>query len=160
MIDKVGSMGRMPTDFGKRVKDARRHAKLNQRQLAAAVGVSQSNISQIESSAYESAFTVQIAIACEVDAVWLATGEGDMTPTAKASSAVIRSMPAPRGIEGALAEVQAAINGLSPLLQDAGRGVMIKWLNGQATLEEAGATLKKLQQASAGDTPDAENRVA
>lgn len=78
LIQGAGILPRMPTDFGKRVKAARKHAQLNQKQLAAAVGVSQSNISQIEASAYESAFTTQIAAACGVNPLWLATGDGEM----------------------------------------------------------------------------------
>ena len=72
------SLSRMATDFGTRIKTARKHAKLTQVQLAAAVGLKQSTISEAESTAFTSSYTAQIANACRVNAHWLATGEGDM----------------------------------------------------------------------------------
>lgn len=68
----------MPTEFGRRVKAARAHAKLTQKQLAARAGMSQSNLSELETVAHESGRTLQIAMACNVNAHWLATGEGQM----------------------------------------------------------------------------------
>lgn len=68
----------MPTDFGRRLKAARKHAKLTQKALAPLTGMSQSNLSDLENTAGGSSFTVQIAAACRVNAHWLATGEGDM----------------------------------------------------------------------------------
>lgn len=68
----------MTTDFGQRVAAARKHAGLTQKQLAPRVGMSQSNLSELETVAYESGKTAQIAHHCGVNAYWLATGEGDM----------------------------------------------------------------------------------
>jgi transcriptional regulator with XRE-family HTH domain len=66
------------TDFANRVRAARRYAKLTQKQLAPLVGMSQSNLSELETVAHGSSMTAQIAATCGVDATWLATGEGEM----------------------------------------------------------------------------------
>jgi transcriptional regulator with XRE-family HTH domain len=66
--------------YGTRLKKAREHAGYTQAELAekAKVG-SQVNISKLERmSASGSEFTVQYAMACGVNPVWLATGEGEM----------------------------------------------------------------------------------
>lgn len=68
----------MTTEFGKRVKTARKKAGLSQDALARKVGISQGTVSEMESVAHASTFTAQIAAACKVDAHWLATGEGGM----------------------------------------------------------------------------------
>lgn len=70
----------MATDFGKRIRSARKHAKLTQKGLAALVGMSQPSLSEAETTAHSSQFTAQIASACGVDGNWLATGEGKMIP--------------------------------------------------------------------------------
>ena len=65
--------------YGKRLKSARSHAKLNQVQLAEKSGVSQQTISKIERDRQEaSVYTVQFARASGVRPEWLATGDGDM----------------------------------------------------------------------------------
>jgi len=93
----------------------------------------------------------------------LATGEGEMLAAGgriEASNLTALPAPTPRGLDGVLAELQTVVDGLSPLLQDAGRAVLIKWMNGQASRSDAVATLERLQQASAGSMPAAENRAA
>jgi SOS-response transcriptional repressor LexA len=64
------------TDFGKRIKQARKLAKLTQEQLAKAVGISQGSLSEMENEGLSSTYTVQIAHVCGVNAKWLATGVG------------------------------------------------------------------------------------
>jgi transcriptional regulator with XRE-family HTH domain len=74
--------------FNQRLKLARKHAKLTQQQLADALGrdendqpiMSQANVSGLETdpNAKGSIFTPQLAAACGVDPLWLATGTGDM----------------------------------------------------------------------------------
>jgi len=66
------------SEYGSRLKQARAHANLTQKQLAAKVGMSQSNLSELEISAQGSAMTPQLAAACNVNVHWLATGAGDM----------------------------------------------------------------------------------
>lgn len=65
--------------FGQRIKQARKHAKLTQEQLAKAIGMSQGSLSEAEKVGLSSTYTVQIAKACGVSANWLATGVGHMT---------------------------------------------------------------------------------
>ncbi len=72
------SLSRMSTDFGKRIKAARKHADLTQVELSKAIGIKQSSLSHLESTAFCSTHTTQIAKACKVDPNWLATGEGEM----------------------------------------------------------------------------------
>lgn len=73
----------MTTDFGKRVRAARKHAQLNQAQLAKLAGFDgQSAISEMENRGYGSARAVKIAEACGVSPTWLTTGEGVMLPGA------------------------------------------------------------------------------
>lgn len=66
------------TEFGSRVIQARKHAKLTQHGLSAVTGIKQSTIAEMEVSGQSSLMTPQIAKACGVDAYWLATGEGPM----------------------------------------------------------------------------------
>lgn len=68
----------MATDYGKRLRAARLHAKLTQMGLAEKTGISQSTISTAERENQGSSDTHIYAKACGVDAHWLATGEGAM----------------------------------------------------------------------------------
>lgn len=62
-----------------RMKQARKHAGLTQKDLAAAVGVSQPVISQLESGEnLQSVHLLKIAHACRVNPAWLAEGVGEM----------------------------------------------------------------------------------
>lgn len=70
--------------IGERVKRARQHAGINQRELAKAIGISQPSLSELErGESRSSAYLVQIASACGIDATWLATGKGEMTAAIK-----------------------------------------------------------------------------
>ncbi len=98
-----------------------------------------------------------------ISPTWLATGEGEMLPAGgKAEASNVTAMPAPtlRGFASALTEVQAVMDGLSPLLQVAAKAVMRQWLDGQASLADVVATIEGMQQISAGTMPAAENRAA
>jgi DNA-binding XRE family transcriptional regulator len=68
----------MATEFGKRLFQAREHAKLTQQALAALVGMSQSTLAAAESTGAGSRKTPQLAAKCGVNSHWLATGEGEM----------------------------------------------------------------------------------
>ena len=162
-MSAVNRLPDMSTDFGKRIKQARKHAKLTQVTLAERIQVAQASLSHLENSGFASAHTVQIATACGVDAHWLATGEGEMLPAGgrvEAPNVTVLPAPALRGLAGVLTELQATVDGLSPLLQDAARVVLVKWMNGQASLADVVATIEGLQQVSAGTMPGAENRAA
>lgn len=66
-------------NLSQRVKAARKHAGLTQRELAKAAQVEQPLISQLETGkTLKSAHIAQIAKACRVSAIWLASGEGEM----------------------------------------------------------------------------------
>lgn len=69
---------RSRTEYAVRLRAARKHAGLTQHQLAAAVGMPQSTLSEAETTGQSSAYTPQLAKKCGVDAEWLATGEGQM----------------------------------------------------------------------------------
>jgi len=65
-----------------RIKAARKHADLTQRELAQKVGVSQPVISQLEKGEnLQSVHLLKIATVCGVRAEWLDTGKGSMTET-------------------------------------------------------------------------------
>jgi len=68
------------TDFGKRLRDARKAAQLSQVQLGQLAGLSQSNVAELESVGQGSAAVTRLAAALKVDAHWLATGEGQKEP--------------------------------------------------------------------------------
>lgn len=68
----------MATEYGKRLRTARKHAGLTQEKLASLVGVGQSAIAGLERIGHGSAYTHQIATECNVNPLWLATGEGQM----------------------------------------------------------------------------------
>lgn len=70
---------REATTLAERVKLARAHARLTQVQLARKTGIKQPTISDLERGEQTgSAYTTQIAHACGVSPLWLATGRGDM----------------------------------------------------------------------------------
>ena len=71
-----------------RLKLARKHAKLTQAQLADAVGISQPSITDLErGKSQKTGYIAQIAKACRVSALWLASGEGSMLPSQAAEPA-------------------------------------------------------------------------
>lgn len=65
--------------IGKRVRQARNKAGLNQPELANLIGVKQPTISDLETGkSFSSAYLVQIAKQCNVNPEWLATGNGSV----------------------------------------------------------------------------------
>ena len=68
----------MKTTLAQRLKLARKHANLSQKELGDAIGVSQAAIQKIESgSAQTSTKLIEIAGALSVPVEWLAYGDGD-----------------------------------------------------------------------------------
>ncbi|HEJ2752684.1 TPA: transcriptional regulator AlpR [Pseudomonas aeruginosa] len=62
-----------------RIKAARKHAHLSQVQLAQAVGMTQTSISDLErGKSRATSFVARIAGACGVNPLWLAEGRGEM----------------------------------------------------------------------------------
>ena len=151
----------MATEYGLRLRAARKHAQMTQVEASKASGIPQSTISTSERESHGSSETPVFAKLYGVDAHWLATGEGEMVPAGgRVEASNIVALPPSRRIVDTLVELQAAVGQLSPLLQDAGRSVLRKWIDGQVSAAEAAATLEGLQLASAGLAPAAENRAA
>ena len=72
------------TEFGSRLVQARKSAKLTQEQLCAQIGIAQSTLSEAETIAIGSKHTPLLADALGVSPIWLATGQGPRTATAPA----------------------------------------------------------------------------
>jgi len=70
----------MATEYGNRLRQARKHAGLNQVQLAKQTGLAQSTISSAERLGNGSTDNAVYAKACGVSAHWLETGVGEMLP--------------------------------------------------------------------------------
>jgi phage repressor protein C with HTH and peptisase S24 domain len=68
----------MTTEYGKRLRSARKAAGLTQEALSKKTGIAQSTISTAEREGSGSSDTPVYANACGVSALWLATGEGEM----------------------------------------------------------------------------------
>ena len=68
----------MTTDFGKRIKEARKHAGLTQVQLAKKVGIGQSTIAELERSGNGSSYVSTMAVTMRVSPQWLEKGTGEM----------------------------------------------------------------------------------
>ncbi len=83
-----GAFNTGPMELKDRLKLARKHAKLTQAQLADAVGISQPSITDLErGKSQKTGYIAQIAKACSVSAIWLASGEGSMLPQKTAEPA-------------------------------------------------------------------------
>ncbi|NBB11793.1 helix-turn-helix domain-containing protein [Pseudomonas sp. SLFW] len=68
-------------EFKDRLKAARRHAQLNQAELAERAGITQTSISDLErGKSKATAHVAKIASVCGVDALWLSEGKGQMVP--------------------------------------------------------------------------------
>ncbi|WP_043309309.1 XRE family transcriptional regulator [Pseudomonas sp. ML96] len=106
-----------------RIKAARKHAGLTQRELAVNVGVSQPVISQLESGEnLQSVHLLRIAGACGVRPQWLADGEGAMVDAGQVSeSGAGQYMTSPAATSGAADKVLAMLSrhkGLSATARD------------------------------------------
>ncbi len=81
----------MATEYGARLRAARKHAGLTQQDLSKRTGIPQSTISTAERLGSGSAETVTYALACGVSPSWLATGEGEMLPSGLISTSSVGS---------------------------------------------------------------------
>lgn len=68
----------MATEYGTRLKAARKHADLTQKEASDRTGIPQSTISTAERQGHGSGDTPVYARVYGVSALWLATGEGEM----------------------------------------------------------------------------------
>lgn len=150
--------------YGSRLQAALERKKVSRADLAKAIGRSPQAIGQVINGTTK-ALTAEnnslAAIYLGINPDWLATGEGEMVLAgSRVEPPNIVTLPPARRIVDTLDELQAVVGQLSPLLQDAGRSVLHKWMDGQVSAAEAAATLEGLLQASAGLLPAAENRAA
>ena len=82
---KLPAMARITrTEFGSRLVQARKSAKLTQEQLCALIGIAQSTLSEAETIAIGSKHTPLLADALGVNPLWLATGQGPRVTVAPA----------------------------------------------------------------------------
>lgn len=85
-----GARNTCEMEFKDRLKAARRHSKLTQIELATAVGISQTSITDLERGKSQStSYVAEIAGACGVNPLWLATGKGEMV-TGESEEASLR----------------------------------------------------------------------
>lgn len=68
----------MQTEFGKRLREARKRMDLTQLQLAKKVGIGQSTLAELERSGQGSSHVLKMAMALHVSPQWLAEGVGGM----------------------------------------------------------------------------------
>lgn len=85
----------MATEYGMRLRAARKHANLTQVKLSELTGIAQSTILTAEREGHGSSDTPVYAKVCGVDAHWLATGTGDMLPTPAPTNEPSNVAPAP-----------------------------------------------------------------
>ncbi|MFJ2981225.1 MULTISPECIES: XRE family transcriptional regulator [unclassified Pseudomonas] len=79
-------------NLSERIKQARKHAGLTQRELADQVGIAQTAISQLESGKTQrSSYLMAIAKTCGVSSAWLAEGWGPMLRDPAMMAALIKS---------------------------------------------------------------------
>lgn len=102
-----------------RMKQARKHAGLTQRELAQAVGVSQPVISQLESGEnLQSVHLVKIAAACSVDAMWLSSGVGCMVEEEPWGSTAVAEQGADYGSAD-----NSTVDAVKAMLANSGKGL-------------------------------------
>ena len=156
----------MVEPYAERLAAAMKHAGLKTQKLADQLGVSYQAIKKAldgKTKSLSAENSSRVAVMTGVSAHWLATGEGEMLPTdGVVEASNVTALPAPpmRGFAGALTEVQAAMDGLSPLLQVAAKAVMHQWIDGQASLPDVVATIEGMRQISVGSAPATEKRAA
>lgn len=85
----------MATEYGLRLRAARKHANLTQVKLSELTGIAQSTISTAEREGRGSSDTPVYAKVCGVDAHWLATGTGAMLSAPAPEPSNVAPMPAP-----------------------------------------------------------------
>ena len=114
----------MATEYGKRLRAARKHAGMTQVEASKATGIPQSTISTAEREGHGSADTPVYAKTYGVDAIWLATGEGEMCGSSSQGAAIgnITRESAPIRMVPLLSQVQA---GMFKEIIDSGDAEMI-----------------------------------
>lgn len=141
----------MATDYGKRLKLARKNAGLTQAGLKKITGIPQSTISSAEIGGSGSSDTPVFAAALSVNALWLATGEGPMEPVKAQTAAQPVSQPGTAG-EKAIARLSDDAIEIAiwfDQLTDAGERLKVKRIVDSAVLQ-----LRAKRAADLVDKPD------
>ncbi|NGZ06508.1 MAG: helix-turn-helix transcriptional regulator [Magnetococcales bacterium] len=103
-------------EFANRFRTARQYASLTQSALAERVGITQTAIHKLESGCFRSSRrTVEIALACHVNPVWLQTGEGEMLPDKNLETSGTMNANFPEG--GLIPQLNAMEKNLESILQ-------------------------------------------
>lgn len=142
--------------IGSRIKEARKAAKLTQKELAKKVGMAQASLSELETGESQSTTLVaSLAAALGVSALWLETGKGamgeggaanqapdilELLPGAKRVRAVDDDDPSLTQIRKVRLKVQAGITGfqVEPEHYDGEtQGVPTKWIEREGLNKEA-----------------------
>ena len=107
------------SDFGNRLVQSRKRAKLTQVRLAQLVGMAQCTLSEAERVALGSSHTAQLARVLGVNSVWLATGKGSWNDNEGAGQSLFLPFPT---VEGFMAQTAPGKQtpALSPLAQELG----------------------------------------
>lgn len=129
-----------------RLYEARRAAKKTQAQVCKRLGISQSNLSDLERIAESSGFTAQLAAFYECDPNYLATGVGT-PPAARPSDAYIKRHP----LEDAVLTLASALQSL----EDMDRNAVEQYLRSLVAEPSKGEMVaKRIHQivATAGDS--------
>lgn len=77
-MQNLRGSGERRTEFAQRMRQARTHAAISQKDAATAIGISQPTLSKLESSAIGSSFTPAAAVVYGASATWLQAGTGGM----------------------------------------------------------------------------------
>ena len=139
----------MTTDYGSRLRAARKLAGFTQNDLSKATGIPQSTISTAERLGNGSSDSPVYARACGVDALWLATGKGDMRPsnvTADIHFSLGEQEQAP--IVKSLQALDDHLQQLAPIFQDSARDALRKWALGHVSKDQAADALQAMALAS------------
>ena len=143
-----GMVTRDRTPFGERLVLARKHAKVTQGQLAAALGTNQSTVAHAETVAISSIYAVHMARVLGVSADWLVDGTGEML--GNASAAHQQTLDSIKDLQSSVAGLSGDAIGLArwfdrlphdPKIREPALNRMMAVLNRGLELAESGQSL-------------------
>jgi transcriptional regulator with XRE-family HTH domain len=143
----------MINTYSERIAAAMKAANCSTSALAAALGVSYQAVKKVldgKSNALTAENNAKGARFLGVSSHWLATGEGEMIPS-NGTPSVRFALPSDGDvieIAHALQALDEHLHALAPVLQDAGRDILRKWLAGTATVDDAVQALEAMAMTS------------